>query len=44
MTPPISIGGGTFARATENIVCFGPHPIDKPHHSFQKDDLLIFDD
>lgn len=44
MTPPISIGGGTFARATENVVAFGPHFIDKPTYIHQKDEFIDIDD
>lgn len=44
MTPPISIGGGTFARATENVVAFGPHFINKPTYIHQKDEFIDIDD
>ncbi|WP_035357149.1 dipeptidase PepV [Acholeplasma granularum] len=44
MTPPISIGGGTFARATDNVVAFGPHFIDKPTYIHQKDEFIDIDD
>src|SRR5690554_3000380 len=44
MTPPISIGGGTFARATDNVVAFGPHFIDKPTFIHQKDEFIDIDD
>src|SRR5690554_2051224 len=44
MTPPISIGGGTFARATDNVVAFGPHFIEKPTFIHQKDEFIDVDD
>ncbi len=44
LTPPISIGGGTFARATDNVVAFGPHFLDKPTYIHQKDEFIDIDD
>ena len=41
---PISIGGGTFARATDNVVAFGPHFMDKPSYIHQKDEFIDIDD
>ncbi len=44
MTPPMSIGGGTFARATDNVVAFGPHFPGKPTYIHQKDEFIDIDD
>ncbi|MFP4178012.1 MAG: dipeptidase PepV [Acholeplasmataceae bacterium] len=41
---PISIGGGTFARAMPNSVAFGPHFPGKPTHIHQKDESIDIDD
>lgn len=41
---PISIGGGTFARATDNVVAFGPHFLNKPTFIHQKDEFIDIDD
>ncbi len=43
-SPAISIGGGTFARATENVVAFGPHFLNKPTFIHQKDEFIDIDD
>lgn len=44
MREAISIGGGTFARATDNVVAFGPHFMDKPSYIHQKDEYIDIDD
>ncbi|MBE0700250.1 MAG: dipeptidase PepV, partial [Acholeplasmataceae bacterium] len=41
---PISIGGGTFARAMPNSVAFGPHFLDKPTFIHQKNEFIGIDD
>ncbi len=41
---PITIGGGTFARATDNVVAFGPHFMNKPSYIHQKDEFIEIDD
>ncbi|VEU82375.1 dipeptidase PepV [Acholeplasma hippikon] len=43
-SPAISIGGGTFARATDNVVAFGPHFPGKPTYIHQKDEFIDIDD
>lgn len=44
MTEPITIGGGTFARALPNSVAFGPHFLDKPTYIHQKNEFIDLDD
>ena len=44
MTEPITIGGGTFARAMPNSVAFGPHFLDKPTYIHQKNEFIDLDD
>ncbi len=44
LSEPITIGGGTFARATENVVAFGPHFPNKPTYIHQKDEYIEIDD
>lgn len=39
-----TIGGGTFARATENVVAFGLHMPGKPSYIHQKDEYIEIDD
>jgi len=41
---PISIGGGTFARAMPNCVAFGPHFLDKPTFIHQKNEFIDLND
>ncbi len=41
---PITIGGGTFARAMKNTVAFGPHFLDKPTYIHQKNEFIDLDD
>lgn len=41
---PITIGGGTFARAMSNCVAFGPHFLDKPTYIHQKNEFIDLDD
>ncbi|VEU80817.1 dipeptidase PepV [Haploplasma axanthum] len=41
---PITIGGGTFARAMPNVVAFGPHFLGKPSYIHQKDEYIEIDD
>jgi succinyl-diaminopimelate desuccinylase len=41
---PITIGGGTFARAMKNSVAFGPHFLDKPTFIHQKNEFIDLDD
>ncbi|CCV64455.1 Acetylornithine deacetylase [Alteracholeplasma palmae J233] len=41
---PLSIGGGTFARAMPNVVAFGPHFLDKPSYIHQKNEFIIIED
>ncbi|QWB95292.1 dipeptidase PepV [Mycoplasmatota bacterium] len=41
---PITIGGGTFARAMKNTVAFGPHFLDKPTYIHQKNEYIDLDD
>lgn len=41
---PISIGGGTFARAMPNSVAFGPHFLEKPTYIHQKNEYIDIDD
>ncbi len=41
---PITIGGGTFARALPNSVAFGPHFLDKPTYIHQKNEFIDLDD
>lgn len=41
---PVSIGGGTFARAMNNVVAFGPHFPGKPTFIHQKDEYIDLDD
>jgi succinyl-diaminopimelate desuccinylase len=37
---PITIGGGTFARAMPNTVAFGPHFLDQPTYIHQKNEFI----
>ncbi|MGE4320313.1 MAG: dipeptidase PepV [Acholeplasmataceae bacterium] len=41
---PITIGGGTFARAMKNTVAFGPHFLDKPTYIHQKNEFIDLED
>lgn len=41
---PITIGGGTFARALPNVVAYGPHFPGKPSFIHQKDEYIDIDD
>ncbi|TVP86010.1 MAG: dipeptidase PepV [Acholeplasmataceae bacterium] len=41
---PITIGGGTFARAMPNCVAFGPHFLNKPTFIHQKNEFIDLDD
>ncbi|MCD4826199.1 MAG: dipeptidase PepV [Acholeplasmataceae bacterium] len=41
---PITIGGGTFARALPNSVAFGPHFLEKPTYIHQKNEFIDLDD
>lgn len=41
---PMTIGGGTFARALPNVVAFGPHFPGKPSYIHQKDEYIDIDD
>lgn len=41
---PVTIGGGTFARAMPNVVAFGPHFPGKPSFIHQKDEYIDIDD
>ncbi|PKK94109.1 MAG: dipeptidase PepV [Tenericutes bacterium HGW-Tenericutes-6] len=41
---PITIGGGTFARAMPNCVAFGPHFLNKPTFIHQKNEFIDIDD
>jgi len=41
---PLTIGGGTFARAIPNVVAFGPHFPGKPSYIHQKDEYIDIDD
>lgn len=41
---PLSIGGGTFARAMQNTVAYGPHFPNKPSYIHQKDEYIEIDD
>lgn len=41
---PMTIGGGTFARALPNVVAFGPHFPGKPSYIHQKDEYIEIDD
>lgn len=41
---PLTIGGGTFARAMQNVVAFGPHFAEKPTFIHQKDEFIDLDD
>lgn len=41
---PMTIGGGTFARALPNVVAFGPHFPNKPSYIHQKDEYIDIDD
>ncbi|MDY0278144.1 MAG: dipeptidase PepV [Acholeplasma sp.] len=41
---PVTIGGGTFARAMPNVVAFGPHFPKKPSFIHQKDEFIDLDD
>ena len=43
-TKPITIGGGTFARALPNSVAFGPHFLNKPTFIHQKNEFIDLDD
>jgi succinyl-diaminopimelate desuccinylase len=44
MSDPITIGGGTFARALPNSVAFGPHFLEKPTYIHQKNEFIDLDD
>lgn len=44
LTEPITIGGGTFARAMPNTVAFGPHFLNKPTYIHQKNEYIDLDD
>lgn len=37
---PLTIGGGTFARAMPNTVAFGPHFLDQPSYIHQKNEFI----
>lgn len=41
---PKTIGGGTFARAIDNVVAFGMHMPGKPSYIHQKDEYIEIDD
>lgn len=41
---PMTTGGGTFARAMENSVAFGPHFPNKPSYIHQKNEYIEVDD
>lgn len=41
---PITIGGGTYARAAKNIVAFGPLLPGRPELAHQKDEHMAVDD
>jgi succinyl-diaminopimelate desuccinylase len=41
---PITIGGGTYARAAENIVAFGPLLPGRPELAHQKDEFMCIKD
>ena len=41
---PLTIGGGTFARALPNVVAFGPHFPGKPSYIHQRDEYIEIDD
>lgn len=41
---PVTIGGGTFARALPNVVAFGPHFPGKPSFIHQRDEYIEIDD
>ncbi len=41
---PITIGGGTFARAMKNTVAFGPHFLDKPTFIHQRNEYVELED
>lgn len=41
---PMTTGGGTFARATKNVVAFGPHFPGKPSLAHQIDEFVDLDD
>lgn len=41
---PVTIGGGTFARALPNVVAFGPHFPGKPSYIHQRDEYIDIDD
>jgi len=41
---PITIGGGTYARATKNIVAFGPLLPGRPELAHQKDEYMCIKD
>lgn len=41
---PITIGGGTFARAIPNVLAFGPHFLGKPTFIHQKNEFIDLDD
>ncbi len=43
LTEPISIGGGTFARALANCVAFGPHFLNTPTFIHQRDEFIEID-
>ena len=40
---PITIGGGTFARAMDNVVAFGPHFLESQLYS-PKDEYIEIED
>lgn len=41
---PITIGGGTYARAAKNVVAFGPLLKGRPSLAHQKDECMAIDD
>lgn len=41
---PMTIGGGTFARALPHVVAYGPHFPGKPSYIHQKDEYIEVDD
>lgn len=41
---PVTIGGGTFARAMSNVLAFGPHFPGKPSYIHQRDEYIEIDD
>ena len=41
---PLTTGGGTFARAAQNLVAFGPHLPGRPNTIHQKNEFIEIDD